>query len=78
MEYLAQLKQYLESTVELIKDLNEKEDKGIREAFYNQAFGAADFAARIAWEKGGSEEEEKIRSLWEEYNPILTKLTWGF
>lgn len=77
MEYLAQLKQYLESSAELIKKHSEKEDFGIRVAFYHQAFGAADFAARIAWEKGGSEEEEKIRSLWEEYNPILTKLTWG-
>lgn len=77
MEYLEQLKQYLESTIELIKAHSEKEDLRIRASFYDQAFGAADFAARVAWDKGGSEEEEKIRSLWEEYNPTLVKLTWG-
>lgn len=78
MEYLEQLKKYLDSTTKLIKDLPDKEDQRIREGFYYQAFGAADFSARMAWEKGGSEEEEKVRSLWEEYNPILTKLTWGY
>lgn len=77
MEYLEQLKQYFESTVKLIKKHSNKEDIRIRVSFYDQAFGAADFVAHIAWEKGGSEEEEKIRSLWEEYKPILTKLTWG-
>lgn len=77
MDFLTQLKQYLESTATLIKDHSEKEDVGIRASFYNQAFGAADFAARVAWERGGSEEEEKIRNLWEEYNPTLIKLTWG-
>lgn len=77
MDYLAQLKQYLDSTIELIKNYSDKEDLRIRASFYDQAFGAADFTARIAWEKGGSEEEEKIRSLWEEYNPTLVKLTWG-
>ena len=74
---MEQLKQYLESTIELLKKHSEKADYEIRVAFYHQAFGAADFAARMAWENSGSEEEEKIRKMWEEYNPTLTKLTWG-
>lgn len=75
MSYAEQLKDYLNRTEELI--IKYEGDKSIQNAFYHQAFGAADLMSRILWEQEGTEGEEKARKMWEEYSAKFTKMIWG-
>ena len=75
MSYLEQLKNYLDRTKELI--IKYKGDKVIQDAFYYQAFGAADLISRILWEQEGTESEEKARKMWEEYSTKFIQIMRG-
>lgn len=75
MSYLEQLKDYLNRTEELIAKY--EGDKAVQDAFYYQAFGAADLISRILWEQEGTEGEEKARKMWEEYSTKFIKIMRG-
>lgn len=75
MSYLEQLKDYLDRTEELIAKY--KDDRAVMDAFYHQAFGAADLISRILWEQEGTEGEEKARKMWEEYSTKFIKMMRG-
>lgn len=75
MSYLEQLKDYLNRTEELIA--KHKGDKYVQDAFYHQAFGAADLICRILWEQEGTEGEEKARKTWEEYSAKFIEMMRG-
>jgi hypothetical protein len=75
MSYLEQLKDYLTRTEELIA--KHEGDKYVQDAFYHQAFGAADLISRILWDQEGTESEEKARKMWEEYSAKYIKMMRG-
>ena len=75
MTILEQLKNYFNRTEELLAKY--KGDKSIQNAFYHQAFGAADLMSRILWEQEGTEGEEKARKMWEEYSAKFIQIMRG-
>lgn len=75
MTILEQLKDYFNRTEELL--VKYKGDKSIQNAFYHQAFGAADLMSRILLEQEGTEGEEKARKMWEEYSAKYIKIMRG-
>lgn len=75
MTILEQLKDYFNRTEELL--VKYKGDKSIQNAFYYQAFGAADLMSRILWEQEGTEGEKKVDEMWGEYSAKFIQIMRG-
>ena len=75
MTILEQLKDYFNRTEELL--VKYKGDKSIQNAFYHQAFGAADLMSRILWEQEGTEGEKKVDEMWGEYSAKFIQIMRG-
>lgn len=75
MTILEQLKDYFNRTEELL--VKYKGDKSIQNAFYHQAFGAADLMSRILWEQEGTEGEKKVDEMWGEYSVKFIQIMRG-
>ena len=75
MTILEQLKDYFNRTEELL--VKYKGDKSIQNAFYHQAFGAADLMSRILWEQEGTEGEKKVNEMWGEYSTKFIQIMRG-
>lgn len=68
---------FFEQCLKLMNEHQGEDYYNIRNAFYQQAFGAATYETYKAIETGKYERHKEVEALWEEWKPKFEAALWG-
>lgn len=68
---------FLDTRLEWCESLHTSIGEKIGEWYYQQAFGATELFARLAYESGNHDLEREVLALWESYDEKFKKAIYG-